>query len=70
MVIDTFMESYDLSGKTILPFATSGGSSVEESMPDIRRLGEAQGAEVGTGLTANALNPDRILQWLEANGIS
>lgn len=70
MVIDTFIESYDLSGKTILPFATSGGSDVEESMPDVRRLGEQQGASVGTGLTANALDSDTIRQWLEANGIS
>ena len=25
-IIDTFIESYDFSGKTIIPFATSGGS--------------------------------------------
>ena len=25
-IINTFLESYDLSGKTIIPFATSGGS--------------------------------------------
>ena len=25
-IIDTFLESYDFSGKTIVPFATSGGS--------------------------------------------
>lgn len=27
-IINTFLESYDLSGKTIIPFATSGGSSM------------------------------------------
>lgn len=27
-IIQTFLESYDLSGKTIVPFATSGGSSM------------------------------------------
>lgn len=27
-IINTFLESYDLSGKTIVPFATSGGSSM------------------------------------------
>ena len=26
-IIDTFMEAYDFSGKTVVPFATSGGSS-------------------------------------------
>ena len=24
-IVDTFLESYDFSGKTIIPFATSGG---------------------------------------------
>ena len=27
-IINTFLESYDLTGKTIIPFATSGGSDV------------------------------------------
>lgn len=27
-IINTFLESYDMSGKTIVPFATSGGSSI------------------------------------------
>ncbi len=30
-IIDTFMESYDFNGKTIVPFATSGMSSIGES---------------------------------------
>lgn len=29
-IINTFLESYDLSGKTIIPFATSGGSGMGE----------------------------------------
>ena len=27
-IIDTFLESYDFSGKTLIPFATSGGSGI------------------------------------------
>ncbi|HIX59845.1 MAG TPA: NAD(P)H-dependent oxidoreductase [Candidatus Blautia gallistercoris] len=27
-IVDTFLESYDLSGKTLIPFATSGGSGI------------------------------------------
>lgn len=27
-IVDTFLESYDLSGKTLVPFATSGGSGM------------------------------------------
>lgn len=30
-IIDTFIESYDFSGKIIVPFATSGGSPIGES---------------------------------------
>ena len=33
--MDTFLESYDFAGKTVIPFATSGGSGIggaEESM--------------------------------------
>lgn len=28
-IINTFIESYDFSGKTVIPFATSGGSGIE-----------------------------------------
>ena len=36
MPVFTFLESYDLSGKTIIPFCTSGSSGISESMNDIR----------------------------------
>ena len=70
MVIDTFLESYDLTGKKIIPFCTSAGSTVEESMPDIRRLGASRGAEVGSGLTANSSSRSEIGNWLQQNGVS
>lgn len=69
MVIDTFLESYDLTGKTVLPFSTSGGSDIEESMADVRRVATGHGAAVGTGLNANSLSQSRIQEWLNSNGI-
>lgn len=30
-IVDTFVESYDFSGKTMIPFATSGGSGIENA---------------------------------------
>jgi len=30
-IIDTFLESYDFSGKKIIPFCTSGGSGIGRS---------------------------------------
>lgn len=46
-IIDTFMESYDFSGKTVIPFATSGGSGMGESGKNMAAL--APGAQVKAG---------------------
>ena len=35
-VINTFIESHDLKGKRIVPFATSGGSGVDESVDALK----------------------------------
>ena len=34
--VNTFLEKYDFSGKTIIPFATSGGSSITGSVKQLR----------------------------------
>lgn len=46
-IIDTFAESYDFSGKTIIPFATSGSSGIGSSGDNIGAL--AKGAKVASG---------------------
>ena len=35
-IVDTFLESYDFSGKTLIPFATSGGSGVGKAEKSLR----------------------------------
>lgn len=37
-IIETFLESYDFSGKTIIPFATSGGSGLGQTEVKLREL--------------------------------
>lgn len=37
-IIKTFVESYDFSGKTIVPFATSGGSDMGKTEEVLRKL--------------------------------
>jgi flavodoxin len=49
MAVYTFLETYDLSGKTIIPFCTSGGSGFSGSIKAIRDL-EPKGT-VREGLT-------------------
>jgi len=36
-IINTFMEAYDFKGKTVIPFATSGGSSIKQSCEDLKK---------------------------------
>ena len=36
-IIETFLESYDFSGKTIVPFCTSGGSGVGRSDTELHK---------------------------------
>ncbi len=54
-IIDTFMEAYDFAGKTVIPFATSGGSPMGEAGKNMQAL--APGAKVvdGKRFAANAL---------------
>ena len=46
-IIDTFLESADFTGKTLIPFCTSGGSGLGESTDNFRAL--APGAKVLEG---------------------
>lgn len=36
-IVDTFLESYDFSGKTVTPFATSGGSGIGKAEKSLQQ---------------------------------
>ena len=46
-IIDTFLESYDLKGRVIIPFATSGGSGMGDISSNMKAI--AKGANVPEG---------------------
>ena len=60
-IIDTFLEAHDLSGKTIVPFATSGGSDLGKAPRRMAAL--APGATV---LEGRMLNGDPSADELRA----
>ncbi len=66
-IIDTFMESYDFSGKTVIPFATSGGSPLGSSRENMKALAPgakvAEGKRFGAGTSGEAL-ADWASEWL------
>ena len=59
-IIDTFIESYDLTNKTIIPFATSGGSGMGKSSMYIQKLAPkskvTQGKRLSFSITDEELN--------------
>ena len=65
MIINTFLESYDFSGKSVVPFATSGGTGIDKSIDDIRS--EVPDADVKEGLLVR--DTDEIEPWLRDLGL-
>lgn len=63
-IINTFLESYDLTGKTVIPFATSGGSGMGNTG---KYLGASvKGAELKEGkLLSSRTDRASIEKWLE-----
>lgn len=68
-ILNTFFDTYDLSGKTIAPFCTSGGSGISRAVQSITELEPS--AIVTDGLRANASNAeDDLIQWLNTIGLA
>lgn len=65
-IINTFLDTYDLSGKTVLPFCTSGSSGISRSVSDIKSA--EPGANVKDGLRASGANDRNLESWLRSGG--
>ncbi len=63
-MIATFLESYDFSGKTIIPFCTSASDSIDNSLHIFDEL--CLNATIAEGLTAN--DDADITPWLQRLG--
>ena len=70
MAVFTFLEAFDFSGKTILPFCTNEGSGMGKSERDIKNICKAK---VAKGLSINgsraANSSNSVKKWLEQNGV-
>ena len=64
-IIDTFMESYDFTGKTVVPFATSGMSPIGDAGANMQAL--APGAKVAAGKRfPNGVSASELEKWASA----
>ena len=64
-IINTFMETYDFSGKVVTPFATSGGSSIKQACVDLKASYPAINWKEGKLL--NHVPKAELMKWVESN---
>ena len=62
-IINTFLESYDLSGKIVVPFCTSGGSDVGKTNEYLQP--SCKGAVLKPARCLNKVTRDMVSRWLD-----
>ena len=72
MAVYSFLDEYDLSGKTVIPFVTSGGSGFFDTVSAIKE--EEPDADVQEGLelsdSETADSEDEVKSWVESLGVN
>lgn len=68
-ICSTFVESYDFSGKTVVPFCTSGGSGVGSSATNLEKLTSGATWLSGTRLNGGA-SSNEISDWVSGLGLN
>ena len=63
-IIQTFIESYDVSGATVYMFCTSGGSGIEKSISDLQQL--YPDVNIVDGKRLNDATELDIREWIES----
>ena len=72
MPVYTFLESCDLSGKTIIPFVTHGGSGFSNTLNTIARLqpnAQVSGNTLSLSRNAVASGEAEVIAWAEGLGL-
>ena len=63
-IINTFMESYDFAGKTVIPFATSGGSTIDQACQDLKAAYPK--ANWKEGRLLNNASKEQLEEWVKS----
>lgn len=64
-IINTFMESYDFKGKTVIPFATSGSSTINKACEDLKTAYPLVNWK--TGRLLNNASKEEMKEWVGEN---
>ena len=63
-IINTFIESHDLKDKVVIPFATSGGSSISNSISELKKA--YPDLDWKEGKLLNRISDDAIKNWIDS----
>lgn len=68
MVLFTFLEHYDWTGKRIIPFCTNEGSGIGDSVRDIKRICKGADVDGGASLTGSRVRNSeaQIAAWAKS----
>lgn len=69
MIINTFSQSYDFGGKTVIPFCTYAATYRDETLARIVELTPEANHLTGEGLTSGRINAEAIGAWLRNIGV-
>ena len=72
MPVASFLEEYDFSGKTVIPFCSHGGGRFGQSLTAIAKLvpDAAMGEALDIHYSGGSSMPDDVSAWLSENGLS
>ena len=68
-IIDSFLDAHDFTGKTIVPFFTSGGSQLGEGQGRIEKLAKSAKVLPGKRFSARA-SENELKTWIDALHLS
>ena len=70
MILYTFFDTYDFSGKTIIPFNTHGGNGFSSTISTIRRLEPKAEVKDGKSISRNSIQnaEQEIVDWVKSLG--
>ena len=63
-IINTFLEAYDFGAKTVIPFATSGGTPIEKCVKDLQNTYPALNIKAGKLLNGK-VGEDTLNGWVD-----
>lgn len=68
-IMDTFAEKYDFTGKTVIPFCTSGSSDIGQSGSNLAKLAGGSGRWLDGKRLATGASTGDVTDWISSLGL-